>query len=389
MASKNSETTTAKKQVAKVTPLTVDMSKRIEDMTPQELRAFQKRVSDIAKEKAAKEKAEKSVLMKKADDDVPEEPKTPVQFVQGSGLIEMSLSSLVPLDAGFIPDGDYAMRKIDENHCKRLLIAIENGDTLPPISATLTNYGTVVYDGYHRWEAYSRHMKNGLLAEGRISTLDPDKQTAEDKQAIDEAYQTYLVMVEEKDFESVAQLIKAAFEANLKHGLGSADPSRSRYGLWLFKYQQDIGQPISFREAARQAGVQYGTLCVARDRALGKKKHPKMVDALVSPEDEEEIKLALAEQENDRDDDRTVDNDDKHVKNLIAAARYFSTQDWLKEGAVTPTTIDYFRPMLAKVTRDEVHALDTVVASFVHIVNHHKKEQSNGSKAHEQAGQLL
>lgn len=383
MTSKGTSLTAAtKKQTAKVAPITVDMSKRIEDMSAPELKAYQKRLSEIAKEKA---EAEKMLKAQQKKEDESEKPLEPVVFIDESGLIQVPLAALNPLDDGVFPDGEYAMRKIDPDHSDRLYFALQNGDELPPMIGTLTNYGLYILDGNHRWDAYVRYMKLLMHTQGRLSTLDPERYTEEDKQAIADEMHVFMVWVDEVVFPSTTDAIDFAFQANMKHGLPTSQQSRARYGLWLFKRMQDLGTPITLREAARRVGVKHQTLTVTRDRMLGKKKHPKMVDTLLSEEDEEFLEESREEVEKD---DRTVDLDEKHIKNLIAAGRYFLEQDWIHGFTMEKSGVDYIRPKVSKCTRDEMVALGTVVTTMAHLVNEHMKEQPALPMPKQEAGQL-
>lgn len=360
--------TTAKKTTAKVTPLTVDMSKRIDEMNAAELKAYNKRVTEIAKEKAAAEKQLRAMQKEaeKLDKEQDELPQEPLVIIPGSGTLPLPIAALMPLDNGLFPDGEYATRKIDQDHVAGMVTTLQNGEYLPPISTVLTNYGSFILDGLHRYTAHIEYMKILMHVQGGLSTLDEDKQTDTDRQNIVDAMQRYTVDVEELDFETPGDAINYAFQANAKHGLKQSQQSKAQYGLWLYKWMKEKGTPMSLRAIASKLGIKHQTLTVTRDRLLKLKKTPKMVDAMLSQDDEQFLEEGKVEREKA---DRTVDTDDKFIEALIKAARHFEGAGWIENGKVDRTGVEYLRPKLALVSQDALRALYAVTVAMVHIGN--------------------
>src|SRR5579859_6201576 len=124
-----------------------------------------------------------------------------VQLLPGeNAVIDILLSSLISLeDAGF-QDADMYSRELDQEHISHLM-EVDAGD-LPAIETVKVHLesGSVAYaviDGYHRWDAHEQ--LDAATIRGIARTYQND-----------------------------AQVIEAAFQANLKHGKNASTKTRSQ-----------------------------------------------------------------------------------------------------------------------------------------------------------------
>lgn len=185
------------------------------------------------------------------------------------GTIMIPLSSLVSLDETSIPDAERAMREIDENNVYSLFCAYEAGKSVPPVLIQQSSEGNILVGGYHRMAAMNR-----LVTENNGN---PDM----------------FIEATPGHFTSIRELLNAAYIDNFGNGLGAAKTSRSRYALQLMAWDAEDGypgeKPLSIRAAAKLAGVTHVAVMEMRDKLAGKPKTKKMVDTLLSPEDQVEM----------------------------------------------------------------------------------------------------
>lgn len=185
------------------------------------------------------------------------------------GTISVPLSSLVSLDDTTIVNAESAMREIDENNVYQFYLSYEAGKPVPPMLVQQSNEGNILVGGYHR-----RAAMNRLVTE---TNGNPDM----------------LIQVKPAHFTTAREVLNAAYIDNFSNGLGASEGSRSRYALQLMKWDAEDGypdgKPMSYHKAARLAGVSHVAVLKMRDKLAGKPKTRKMVDTLLSPEDQAEI----------------------------------------------------------------------------------------------------
>ena len=141
---------------------------------------------------------------------------------QGSGFeIEIRIDAVISLDKVF-EYGGFAMRDVDKEHIARLVETKLEG--VPAIQVANTNKGYVLIDGRHRYEA-ARQLK---------------KQT---------------VRAIEGTYASEDEIIEAAFQANLKHGIPLDSEGRANYVLWLYGTTKISQTEISKRVGISQQAV--------------------------------------------------------------------------------------------------------------------------------------
>jgi predicted DNA-binding protein YlxM (UPF0122 family) len=160
-----------------------------------------------------------------------------VTILPGSNIEEnVLLSDLIDLDEAGIEDGCMPMRDVDSEHVSTL--ALLPASELPAIKTVKIHHNGmvkhVVIDGYHRWYA---------AVERKETTI----------RAIAGNYQ------------SEYDIITAAFEANLKHGLKASKQTRTDYALWL--YWNDTDNKLSMRAIARKVGLNESSVSRAIKRA--------------------------------------------------------------------------------------------------------------------------
>jgi len=197
--------------------------------------------------------------------------------LSSSGTIQVTLGSLVPLDETSIPNAALAMRELDEDNVTALYYAYKAGKTIPPPLVQQSSEGNLVVGGMHRREALHR------IADEQ--GLNWDDQSIE---------------VKPTHFTTQRELLNAAYLDNFGNGLGASRTSRSRYALQLMAWDAEDGypgeKPLSIHKAAEMAGCSHVAVIKMRDKLAGKPKTSKMVDTLLSPEDNAEIEAMHAEQ---------------------------------------------------------------------------------------------
>jgi transposase len=146
------------------------------------------------------------------------------------------LRELHSLSEAHIPGAEFAQRPLREVQVVSLMIA--DPATWPKIVVTRTKeYGLIILDGYHRQEAGKRRR----LAEIRATI---------------------------RTFATVNEVIDAAFQANLHHGLPAGDKTRSDYAYWLFKTYPNLKQ----NEIAKRVGIKPSTVNTAIKRRERERK---------------------------------------------------------------------------------------------------------------------
>jgi len=124
-----------------------------------------------------------------------------VQFLQEDREdFVAKISDLRTMEDVGIEDAHLARRSTDPNHIISLLLG--DARRWPPILVTKTDQGYVIIDGYHR------------VAATTVIQLDE-------------------IRVSCKTFKTEQDVIRACFEANLRHGLPLNETSISNYARWL------------------------------------------------------------------------------------------------------------------------------------------------------------
>src|SRR5947199_3836808 len=142
---------------------------------------------------------------------------------EGSEEFLIRIDELYRLDAARFPDAHLVTRPLDPDHLEALITS--DPHQWPPVLVTRTDIGYVLIDGYHR--------KSAARSKGMVEV-----------RAICKAYKMEM------------QVVEAAFEANIKHGLPSSKESRSKYAYWLSKSYPDMKQEeIGSRAGISQAAV--------------------------------------------------------------------------------------------------------------------------------------
>jgi hypothetical protein len=208
--------------------------------------------------------------VKKEKQEKKTEEKTPLVLMSGSGTEYVPMSSLVPLDSSSIPDARLAMRTVNRTHVENLMTVPQSD--LPPIEVQKSNEGLLVIDGYHRWAAIAQKVRQDF------------EETGESEENIVEALKNHMILVHYNNYTSALDILKAAFSANLAHGLPANTNSRSRYALFLMKVAEANGETLSLRKAAEMAHVSHVAVIHYRDRD---KKVEKMSDGFNNEESTE------------------------------------------------------------------------------------------------------
>lgn len=279
------------------------------------------------------------------------EPEPFTMFVADSDVTSVSLADLVPLSDVLGADGLLAMREIDKQNLDHLYEALQAGDELPPIELVNTNKGMVPFDGYHRWAAYEKWLADTISEE----TSDGEKVVNGD--TLLEARKQLFVPAHENTVTSVRELLQRAFEANLKHGLPASDASRGRFALWMYNEAKAEGNPISIREAARQAHVSHVAVLKLQSRIENAKR--KMIDVMLSVDEQEELEEIVGKPEAETDSQKKGRQADKHMEAMVKAAKFFADSD------ITSTEMVRFAESYAAKTTKE--AITEVISLLSYI----------------------
>jgi transposase-like protein len=182
-------------------------------------------------------------------------------MLPGYGQVEnIPLDRLISLqDAGFA-DWAYCTRDIDEEHASHL--AEVNPDDFPPVETVKVQLAQGVYyaviDGRHRWYACAEQETiKGVT----------------------------------RSYDNEAQVIEAAFRANLNHGKAASTQTRSDYAVWL--YYQDGSEKPNLSEIARKVGVNVSTVSRAIKKAL-REEEAQEAEGTDKPETDNAAKLVNA-----------------------------------------------------------------------------------------------
>lgn len=151
-----------------------------------------------------------------------------VTLLPGSGIVEnIPLDRLISLEEAGLEYGFFPERDLDNDHIQ--VLANLKAEELPAISVVNVSIdGAVrqaIVDGNHRKEAAV--MRKDTV----ISSI-------------------------AKTYNSEAEVVRDAFEANYKHGLRASKKTRSDYALWLYVTNPDM----SYREIARIAKLNVSTV---------------------------------------------------------------------------------------------------------------------------------
>lgn len=151
-----------------------------------------------------------------------------VQLLQceHDGEFTIRVDQLLSLADVGIEFANFAMRDLDKEYVTFLVVS--DPKEWPPVLLTLTDRGYVLIDGRHRKEA----------------TIDKN---------LDE------IRAVCRNFKSEQEIVEAAFEANIRHGLRLTQENRSDYVYVLHRYHPDWKQ----KELALQARVRQSTVSEA------------------------------------------------------------------------------------------------------------------------------
>lgn len=149
--------------------------------------------------------------------------------------ILVPLKELLSLQDAHITGADLVQRALNEAQVTSLRMA--DPASWPKIVLTRTDIGLVIIDGYHRREAARRRKHTEILASIRAFTTEDE-------------------------------VIEAAFQANIGHGLPASATTRSDYAYWLFRVHPDLKQ----NEIARRVGVKPSTVNTAIKRRERERK---------------------------------------------------------------------------------------------------------------------
>jgi hypothetical protein len=219
--------------------------------------------------------------------------------------ILVPLNDLLSLQDAHIAGADLAQRPLNEAHVISLMMA--DPTSVPAIVLTHTEeYNLIIIDGYHRLEAAKRRKQATILANIRA-------------------------------FQTENELIEAAFEANLQHGLPASTTTRSDYVYWLFRTYPALSQ----KEIARRVGVKPSTVNVALKRHMRehqaaeaqKKRQASLIGW--NTEDLEESDYTEAQAKHLTQIIRTYVRQSNHLyeqfKNMDSGARYWSLETAIAE----------------------------------------------------------
>lgn len=142
-------------------------------------------------------------------------------FLPGTdSILALPLERARSLDS--LPNGVIVMRPLNEAHLATIL-EMET-DQLPPIEVVLMQEGFLVIDGYHRLERAKRKGEPTIRCHTGTYT-------------------------------SEYQVMYAAFQANMQHGLPANSITRTAFALWLYLTPDELGNTLSMRAAAKKAGI--------------------------------------------------------------------------------------------------------------------------------------
>ena len=256
-------------------------------------------------------------------------------FDGGSNPRIVLLADLIPLDVTPIPNARLAMRELNQQHLEHMRIGYEqNPANFPPIDVQQSTWGYIVVDGYHRWQIIVDELEKHLKKMG-------DHEYEANAEGL---RGTVKVSVNLLNITNPRDLVKAAFQANLNHGLPATDASRGRYGLWLMEVAKEEGHPISMRQAALMAGCSHVALSRLAKRI--REKDAKMIDSFMSPED-----IELVEDESINGvGDKSNDKLEIAIKAIVKNMKLAYTEVGLE---MTPSTLaEYIKSFDGKVSSE-------------------------------------
>ena len=225
--------------------------------------------------------------------------------ISPDGTILIPLSSLVSLDQTTIPNAEAAMRELDENNVYQFFLAYEAGRPVPPVLVQQSSEGNILIGGYHRRAAMSRLFT-------QLNT-NPDMP----------------IQVKPAHFTTAREVLNAAYIDNFSNGLGASYTSRSRYALQLLAWDKEDGypdgKPMSLHKAAALAGITHQAVMKMRDKLAGRVKTKKMVDTLLSPEDQAEYEAYQADRAETAKEETTVSSPDPQAALSKAVKQMFTS----------------------------------------------------------------
>jgi hypothetical protein len=166
----------------------------------------------------------------------------PVQMLPGIGLETVPLGSLITLEQAGFADALWATRELDDEHIEHL--AESNPQEWPPLECVRVQMsdkiGYAVIDGRHRWAALVQRLQ------------------------VEKPQHGAHVSVNTKAYANEGDVIDAAFQANLKHGLHASTATRSDYAIWLYMHDP-TGKP-NMTAIAHKVGLNKSTVSRALKR---------------------------------------------------------------------------------------------------------------------------
>lgn len=364
------------RRTAAVLP-TTDLSKvDISKMDSKQLAAWKKALAEAEKQKRLQERQQKKDELAAKQAEKQQLASPPTLLPGENGIHRVPLSQLVFLDQCAIPDGERAMRAVNDEHAESMLFTLQNGGTLPPLRVQPSTRGYIVWDGGHRSKAYHLFLRSILQEEGRLEGSEDSRE--QDALVVEEAKASFPVEVEDSSFNNFFDLLNAAYTANFDHGLPASPGFKSEYADWYFHKMREIGSPVSVRTAETQARLKHPALLNYWRRKEEKetgKKAGKKTDVVVqlSGEDiqdlaqfnEEERQAALEREAKKSNEDPAV----PHIRNLMKAAIFFTEAGWDEVGDIADAFDTMVGPMLkGKINRTQISTLLDVVRGFSEIV---------------------
>ncbi len=159
-------------------------------------------------------------------------------------------SDILSLEDAGVPNGAFAMRELDKGHLE--MLALSDPRKWPHVLVTLCKSGYILIDGYHRWEIAKRH--------------------------------DWELKATCKTFTDECEVVEAAFQANLKHGLKASAQTRGDYAYWLHLTYPKMEQT----EIAARAGITQGAV----SKAIAKREEAaKQAEQESDPQAEREAKI--------------------------------------------------------------------------------------------------
>ncbi|QBD77817.1 hypothetical protein EPA93_18180 [Ktedonosporobacter rubrisoli] len=219
-----------------------------------------------------------------------------IQFitVESEKILPLPIEKGIPLGKSAITNAAVATRPLDQEHLAHLLEV--PSEQLPPIEVVLIFEGYIIIDGHHRFERAKRKGETTIAAIAR-------------------------------NYQTEYEVVRAAFLANLAHGLPANQLTRTAFGIWLHITPDPSGKQLSIREAAKLAGIHHSGLAKALKKL--QEQNSLELEPIPTEPDEETIKQKAV----------TVQTE-KLAKNISS---YFSAESKFSEGDLLDSRLERMR----------------------------------------------